>query len=216
MTLLQFDTYHSDRSDHVGRGVGPVVISIEEDARGGTRRPTAAWGIVISAPQVKGRKAPPGPLTGTDTGVGPGRSRPHLCPGTRRAERSREHRPAVGVLPEHGTWRQMEAAVAAAARSSTVFYRVELVYTGGGRRGFPARFKSWLTRWNADQVAAFVAAPTTYCPRVVSTSSSTARHSTEPMARRSAGIRTAGTRTPEMFSAHMGKKDRDSVALMHA
>jgi hypothetical protein len=170
VTLLQFDTYHSDRSDHVGRGVGPVVISIEEDARGGTRRPTAAWGIVISAHKVKGRKAPPGPLTGTDTGVLAQADRGHIFAlelgGPNVAENIV---PQWAFFQEHGTWRQMEAAVAAAARSSIVFYRVELVYTGGGRRArFPARFKVLAHTMNADQVAAFVAAPTTYCPRVVS------------------------------------------------
>jgi hypothetical protein len=209
MTLLQFDTYHSDRSDHVGRGVGPVVISVEEDPRSSNRRPVAAWGIVISGHKVQGRKAPPGPLTGSDTGVLAQADRGHIFAlelgGPNVAENIV---PQWAFFQEHGTWRQMEATVAAAARSSTVFYRVELVYTGGGRRArFPARFKVLAHTMNADQVAVFVAAPTTYCPRVVSHLEFNGKvlDGTDGAAF-SGNPNSWHTDTPEMFSAHMGKK----------
>jgi len=209
MTLLQFDTYHGDRGDHSGRGVGPVVIGVEEDPRGGNRRPVAAWGIVMSGHKVRGRRAPPGPLTGSDTGVLAQADRGHIFALELGGPNVTENIvPQWAFFQEHGSWRQMESAVAVAARKSTVFYRVDLVYTGGGRRArFPARFKVLAHTIDAADVAAFIAAPTTHTPRVVTHLEFNGRTLDGSDGAAFGGNPNSWhTDTPEMFSAHMGKK----------
>ena len=169
MGLLQFDSYHGNRGDHAGRGVGPVVISIDEDPRGRNRRPIAAWGIVISGHKVRGRKDPPLPMTGSETGVLAQADKGHIFALELGGPNVTENIvPQWAFFQEHGTWRQMETAVAKAARANTVFYRVELVYTGGGRRArFPARFNVLAHTMPATDVAPFIAAPTTFKPGVI-------------------------------------------------
>jgi hypothetical protein len=209
MGFLQFDSYHSNRGDHAGRGVGPVVISIDEDPRGHTRRPLATWGVVMSGHKVRGRKEPPLPMTGSDTGVLAQADRGHIFALELGGPNVTENIvPQWAFFQEHGAWRQMEAAVAAAARSSTVFYRVDLVYTGGGRRArFPARFNVLAHTMHAAEVAAFIAAPTTFEPRIIEhvkfgtrvlDGSDGASFSGNPNSWR--------VDTKEMFTAHMGRK----------
>jgi hypothetical protein len=209
MGMLQFDSYHGNRGDHVGRGVGPVVISIDEDPRGDNRRPIAAWGIVISGHKVRGRKAPPAPLTGSDTGVLAQADRGHIFALELGGPNVTENIvPQWAFFQEHGNWRQMEAAVAAAARESTVFYRVDLVYTGGGRRArFPARFKVLAHKMHAADVAAFIAAPMTFEPRVIEHIKYGAKSlDGSDGASFSGNPNSWHTDTKQMFTAHMGKK----------
>jgi hypothetical protein len=121
MTLLQFDTYHSDRSDHAGRGVGPVVISVEEDPRGSNRRPVARGHRDLGAQ---------GP--GAQGAAGTSDWQRHRCIGAGRpghifALELGGPNVAENIVPqwaffqEHGTWRQMEAA---GRRRSALEHRV--------------------------------------------------------------------------------------------
>jgi hypothetical protein len=102
----------------------------------------------------------------------------------------------------------MEVAVAAVARASTVFYRVDLVYTGGGRRArFPAKFKVRAYTMAPADIASFIAAPTSFMPPPVAHVEFESRKlDGSEGATFSGNPNSWHTDTAVMFTAQMGRK----------
>lgn len=169
MAFHQFDQYHQGRADHNGRGCGPVVIEIWDDPRGHYSRPKAAWGIVMSGHSVKGRKTPPAPFTGVETGMDEQTDKGHIYALELGGPNVRENIvPQWAFFQEHGSWRQMEVVVAKAAKTETVFYQVDVVYSGGGRRGrYPAKFLVTAYTMSEEDTELYIASPITFKPKVI-------------------------------------------------